>query len=210
MKRPRKTRFAHFESHRALLRKPGKGAVLCTVGHVVWLVVAVLLCIACGPSTAPTASAASVDLGDPRANAPTKPEGLAVALPGEPNSPVPIEPDDAILGGPGALVTLVAFVDFECPFCARAHKSVLELAARYDRGDLRIVYKNNPLPFHPSAKRWESAAQRFCPPSTRLNASRSSAGTRSSPGPWARRARPAFASMVQRSMARSRSRPFAR
>lgn len=55
-----------------------------------------------------------------------------------------------VLGPADAPVTIVAFNDFECPFCARGHNVVSRLRARY--GDkIRLVYKSNPLPFHSHA-----------------------------------------------------------
>jgi protein-disulfide isomerase len=54
-------------------------------------------------------------------------------------------------GKPGALVTLVMFSDYQCPFCVRAHSTVRELEARYGE-KLRVVIKHNPLPFHPRAE----------------------------------------------------------
>jgi protein-disulfide isomerase len=58
--------------------------------------------------------------------------------------------DDPTLGPADALVTVVEFGDFECPFTERARSTLDALRGRY--GDrIRIVWKNNPLPFHPHA-----------------------------------------------------------
>jgi len=54
-----------------------------------------------------------------------------------------------------ALVTLVMFSEFECPFCKRVNATLEALETKYS-AELRIVFKNNPLPFH---KRAEPAAQ---------------------------------------------------
>ena len=70
---------------------------------------------------------------------------------GELPSQVPIEADDIQWGAAQAPVTLVVFVDFQCPFCARAHKSVQELKARYGPDRLRVVFKHLPLDFHRDA-----------------------------------------------------------
>jgi protein-disulfide isomerase len=49
-----------------------------------------------------------------------------------------------------ALVTVVEFADFECPFCTRAEETLHEVLAR--NGDkVRVVWKNLPLPFHDHA-----------------------------------------------------------
>jgi len=72
---------------------------------------------------------------------------------------IPIDDDDAIWGSPTAPVTIVEFSDLECPFCARAQATLSELSKRYGPEKLRIVYKHNPLPFHPSARQAAEFAQ---------------------------------------------------
>ncbi len=52
-----------------------------------------------------------------------------------------------VLGKADALVTLVEFADFQCPFCNRAEATVATLRAKYG-ADLRVVWKNMPLAFH--------------------------------------------------------------
>ena len=54
-------------------------------------------------------------------------------------------------GPADALVTLVEFSDFECPFCRRAEPTLNALLARYPR-DLRLVWKDYPLPQHKRAR----------------------------------------------------------
>jgi protein-disulfide isomerase len=49
-----------------------------------------------------------------------------------------------------ALVTIVEFSDFQCPFCSRVEPTLTQIAERYGN-DVRIVWMNNPLPFHPNA-----------------------------------------------------------
>ncbi|WP_394826146.1 DsbA family protein [Pendulispora albinea] len=55
-----------------------------------------------------------------------------------------------VAGPATALVTLVEFSDFECPFCKRSEQTVKALSEKY-KNDLRIVWKNHPLPFHKQA-----------------------------------------------------------
>lgn len=54
-------------------------------------------------------------------------------------------------GKPTASVTIVMFTDFQCPFCGKVVPTLESLERAY--GDkLRIVFKHNPLPFHPRAE----------------------------------------------------------
>lgn len=56
-------------------------------------------------------------------------------------------------GRADAPVTIVEFSDFQCPFCARAHATVVELLQKYP-DDVRLVYAHFPLPNH----RWARPA----------------------------------------------------
>ena len=54
-------------------------------------------------------------------------------------------------GGAEALVTIVQFSDFQCPFCSRVEPTIDEVMKTY--GDkVRLIWRNNPLPFHPRAE----------------------------------------------------------
>lgn len=64
---------------------------------------------------------------------------------------VPVTSDDACKGAPDALVTLVAFVGFQCPFSARLWPVLQQLLSRYP-GTLRVCIKHNPLRFHKDAE----------------------------------------------------------
>src|ERR1019366_9263687 len=69
-------------------------------------------------------------------------------------TPVGSSPDR---GSATALVTIVEFADFQCPFCARVEATLESLRHKY--GDkIRIVWKNEPLPFHPNAEPAAEAA----------------------------------------------------
>ncbi|MGV3625640.1 MAG: DsbA family protein [Archangium sp.] len=63
---------------------------------------------------------------------------------------VPIE-ESPVKGPNNALVTIVEFSDYQCPFCSRAHNTILELEKQYE-GKIRVVMKQHPLDFHPRAK----------------------------------------------------------
>lgn len=61
-----------------------------------------------------------------------------------------IRKDDLIRGTKGAPITLVEYSDFECPYCTRGYKTVLELLEKYE-GKIQFVFKHLPLSFHPNA-----------------------------------------------------------
>ena len=58
-------------------------------------------------------------------------------------------------GPADAPVTIVEFADFQCPFCARATQSLRSLEDEFP-GQIRVVFRNYPLPFHDRA---DAAAQ---------------------------------------------------
>ena len=72
---------------------------------------------------------------------------------------VPVDPDrDHIRGPMDALVTVVEYGDFECPYCGRAEPVVRELLAGH--GDVRYVWRHLPLTdVHPHAQRAAEAAE---------------------------------------------------
>ncbi|MEO6954817.1 MAG: thioredoxin domain-containing protein, partial [Polyangia bacterium] len=49
-----------------------------------------------------------------------------------------------------AKVTIIQFSDFQCPFCSKVEPTITELEKEYGN-DLRVIWKDNPLPFHPNA-----------------------------------------------------------
>lgn len=55
-----------------------------------------------------------------------------------------------VLGEQVAPIMLVEFSDFQCPFCAQASE-VLQRFIKKHQGEVRLVYKHYPLPFHPEA-----------------------------------------------------------
>jgi protein-disulfide isomerase len=56
-----------------------------------------------------------------------------------------------VRGPSTALVTVVEFSDFQCPFCARVEPTLDRLRTTYPK-DVRFVWKNEPLPFHARAE----------------------------------------------------------
>lgn len=67
---------------------------------------------------------------------------------------------DPSKGSETAVLTMVEYTDYECPFCARHVKSVLpEIQKNYiDTGKVRYVLRDFPLPFHKNAIKASEAA----------------------------------------------------
>lgn len=72
--------------------------------------------------------------------------------------PIPVTRADPVRGRWNAPVTLVVFSDLECPFCKRVHGTINQLRGIYGPDKLRVVWKNNPLPFHKNARPAAEAA----------------------------------------------------
>jgi protein-disulfide isomerase len=74
------------------------------------------------------------------------------------DSPVPISSKDPMWGKRDALITIVQYSDFQCPYCSRVEPTMDQVKSTY--GDkVRVIWKNNPLPFHNNAKPAAEAAQ---------------------------------------------------
>ena len=78
------------------------------------------------------------------------------AHPQRPSGPPPSQVRKVAVGdgyakGPkDAKVTIVEFSDFQCPFCGRVEPTLTQIMAKYGQ-DVRLVWRNEPLPFHPNA-----------------------------------------------------------
>ncbi len=66
--------------------------------------------------------------------------------------------DSAAHGPADAWVTIVEVSDFQCPFCGKVVPTINELQKKYGN-DIRVVFKNNPLSFHPRAMPGAMAAE---------------------------------------------------
>lgn len=100
-----------------------------------------------GPSAVPSSPLASV-----------RPLPPSPSWPAEDGAAIPISPRNPTWGSRTALVTIVEFSDLECPYCARVQESLAHLQETYGPETLRIVWKNDPLPFHPNARPAAEAA----------------------------------------------------
>jgi protein-disulfide isomerase len=71
----------------------------------------------------------------------------------------PVGPGDHVLGRPDAPVILVEYADYECPFCARAHYTMVEVLRRVGNV-VRYVVRYFPLTqVHPHALLAAEAAE---------------------------------------------------
>jgi protein-disulfide isomerase len=106
---------------------------------------------------------AKIAAGTPRAGlyAALIKDGLEKATPkkeeARPGEPAPGDVYKAELGsapikGPkDALVTIVQYSDFQCPFCSRVEPTIDQVMKEY-AGKVRVAWRNMPLPFHNNAK----------------------------------------------------------
>ncbi|MBX3186487.1 MAG: thioredoxin domain-containing protein [Labilithrix sp.] len=75
------------------------------------------------------------------------------------DAPIPVTSQDPVWGNRAAPVTVVTFSDFQCPFCSRVEPTLDQVKSTYGPDKVRIVWKNQPLPFHDKAKPAAEAAQ---------------------------------------------------
>ncbi len=63
---------------------------------------------------------------------------------------VTVRADDPARGPRDAKLTVVLFSDFQCPFCSRVEPTLKQLEQAFP-GQVRIVWKHQPLAMHPQA-----------------------------------------------------------
>lgn len=63
---------------------------------------------------------------------------------------VPVYDTDPVKGPADAAITIVEFSEFQCPFCSRVLPTMKKIMETY-KGKVRIVFKDQPLPFHKRA-----------------------------------------------------------
>ncbi|HEY3445740.1 MAG TPA: thioredoxin domain-containing protein [Myxococcales bacterium] len=66
--------------------------------------------------------------------------------------------DSPTWGSAAPKVTIVEGTDFECPFCSRGDATLKQIKESYGPKDVRVVLKQNPLPFHKNAHMAAEAA----------------------------------------------------
>lgn len=84
-------------------------------------------------------------LEEQRAKQPPRPKGP------DPAATYRVTIGDSHVKGPSdALVTVVMWTDYQCPYCARVQDTLRMVEQEYER-EVRFVHKHNPLGFHPRA-----------------------------------------------------------
>lgn len=98
----------------------------------------------CTPDTKP-------DPELPAVSTPDKVDDAHAALVEGPRELAIVEADDPTKGATEPLVVIVEYSDFQCPHCGRFAQALDELLAAYP-DDVRIAFKQFPLPMHPDAE----------------------------------------------------------
>ena len=62
-----------------------------------------------------------------------------------------VSSDRAVLGSLSAPIVIVAYSDFQCPYCSRGASTIEEVRKKYGK-KVAFVFKHLPLPFHPMAQ----------------------------------------------------------
>jgi protein-disulfide isomerase len=122
---------------------------------IVALIIGAVAGFLVGRTTAPSAPMAAPTQQVAQNGQPTPPRPAQPPRPqrpsDDPNLVFKVAVDDSpIRGNPDAKVTIIEFSDFQCPFCSRAATTIDQVREQYGQ-DVRIVYKQNPLPFHQNA-----------------------------------------------------------
>jgi len=78
--------------------------------------------------------------------------GMAAGSLDQSASPIPVTGKDPQWGNADAPVTIVEISDFECPFCSRVEPTMKQVKETYGKDKVRVVWKNNPLPFHKDSR----------------------------------------------------------
>jgi protein-disulfide isomerase len=127
------------------------------VSRLAGLFLPLMLLAACAASQAGPALAGPLERHDPAVDG--QPAGGCVQDEADPIYRIELPAHAPSLGaGKDALVTLVEFSEFQCPYCGRLHQSLKALLDRYP-GELRVVFRHQPLAFHKGALPAARAAQ---------------------------------------------------
>lgn len=72
-------------------------------------------------------------------------------------APVQVEAKGEMKGPADAKVTIVAFSDYQCPFCSRGEESIAEVMKAYPT-QVKLYFRDYPLPMHTDAPKASEAA----------------------------------------------------
>jgi protein-disulfide isomerase len=81
-----------------------------------------------------------------------KDAGYTLVLEAPPMQRKVVDTSGPTRGGKAAKIVIVEFADFQCPYCARAHETVMTVLKAYGE-KVRIVFRHYPLANHPRAPR---------------------------------------------------------
>lgn len=74
--------------------------------------------------------------------------------------PLKIRDTDAIWGKKDAPNTIIAFVDYQCPFCADVYKNLKEIEKEYiSTGKAKVIFRDFPLKMHADAEKYAGAVE---------------------------------------------------
>lgn len=107
-----------------------------------WPWIAAGVALGCALTLGAQFTAEQLSAANTSAQAPKRPTTATIGTKGDPT-----------MGSSTAPVTIVEFSDFECPYCKRFHEETLpKLKQHYiDKGLVRFIHKDLPLPFHQNA-----------------------------------------------------------
>ncbi|MFH0804589.1 MAG: thioredoxin domain-containing protein [Patescibacteria group bacterium] len=71
---------------------------------------------------------------------------------------IALRADDHVRGDSTAAVTLVAYSDFQCPYCSAVNPTIEKVLADYP-GQVRLVFRHFPLSFHENAQKAAEASE---------------------------------------------------
>ncbi len=110
-------------------------------------------------SNAPVAAPQAEELRAKLAEAKAKADASPRLVPPAPDRRYRVEPGPpGVRGNSDAPVVIVAFVDFQCPFCRRAWREELEPLLTRHGGDVALAVRELPLEIHPAAEGAAKAA----------------------------------------------------
>ena len=82
---------------------------------------------------------------------------VKVMLPEPPVEKVEVAASGPAKGPDAAPITIVAFSDFQCPFCSKVNPTIEQVMKTYE-GKVKFVFRDYPLPFHKEAPKAAEAA----------------------------------------------------